>query len=513
MNSSNEGQDLPPRRSIGSDLLGEFPIRLPERTFVVTWLIGINCLVTLGLALAGVSLFDPSLKDVLSHGGNHGPYVSAGETWRLLSCAFVHVGILHLAFNMFALHSLRVVEGIYGSGAFLAIYLASALGASIISILWNPEVVSAGASGAVFGTAGALVAFFQAHRRKIPDTLFRPVMRNMLFLLALNVMFGSLVPGIDNAAHFGGLALGYLCARLVDREPEASPAFTLARARRLLPLIFILGPLAAAIPFRTEGAADIQQALAVDETRRLLLRSEWEASVESATRGIEADPANALLYAMRAEARLQQKASSAALADLDRALEIDPGLLDARATRMFLRWERRQNPAALEDAEVLVRRGDRRAEVLQIRAELLLSAGQWSGAQSAFDELSKGTGMERAQAELFLWITLGLQEQREVAMSRIRRYLQGSSSMHAPALEGLVAALYAGEAGEAELLEAFDRRSSSPETLTRLFYFLGAYHWVLGDRAVARQRFQAAVDRGTSDESTWLLARDALTAL
>jgi membrane associated rhomboid family serine protease/tetratricopeptide (TPR) repeat protein len=505
--------DLPPRRSIGSDLLGEFPIRLPERTFAVSWILGINLAVMAALALRGVSLLDPSLEDVLRNGGNHGPYVAQGEWWRLLTSAFVHVGLFHLAFNLFAMHSLRVVEGIYGSGAFLLIYFCSAIGASILSILWRPDAVSAGASGAVFGMAGALIAFFQAHKDTIPESLFRPVMRNMLFLLGLNVLFGLLVPGIDNAAHFGGLACGYVAARLCDRDPEDSPQLTPRRAQRILPLIGALFVAAALIPWRASGAEDIQHALAQDAALRALRRGQWDECIQSATQSLEKDGSNGLLFAIRAEAHLQKREFQAALADLDRALAIDSRLADARKARMFLRWRMNRTPEALADAQALVEQGDRDGSSRQVRGELLLALGEHAKAEEAFRELARGVQEERSQAELFLWIACGLQGRRAPATERIREWVQGPRSIQGSPLEGMLAALYAGEVPESELLDAFDRRDTERVELTRLFWFLGARRWVMGDREGARQYFARVIERGTSEESTYLLARDGLTKL
>ena len=505
--------ELPPRRSIGSELLGEFPIRLPERTFAVSWILGINLAVMAAMALRGVSLLDPSLEEVLGNGGNHGPFVAQGEWWRLITCAFVHVGILHLAFNLFAMHSLRVVEGIYGSGAFLLIYGCSAVGASVLSILWRPDAVSAGASGAVFGMAGALIAFFRAHKDTIPESLFRPVMRNMLFLLALNVLFGLLVPGIDNAAHFGGLACGYIGARLCDRDPEDSPKLTPRRAQRILPLIGALFVAGALIPWRASSAEDIQHALAQDAALRALRRGQWDECVESATESLRKDSSNAMLYAIRAEALLQKRDFKAALTDLDRGLELDSGLLEARRARMFLLWRMNRTPEALDDAQILMVQGDRESNTRQIHAELLLSTGRYEEAQRAFQELAKGVSDGRAEAELFLWIARGLQGEGKSATDQLRKWVDSPQSAQGSPLEGMMAALYAGVMPESELLDAFDRRSTERVELTRLYWFLGARRRVLGDREGARKFLARAIERGTGEESTYLLARDALTRL
>ena len=97
------------------------------------------------MTLAGADILELRLDELLRFEHNHSPYVAQGEWWRLLSCAFLHVGAVHLAFNMFALSSLRIVEGLFGAGRFLVIYFLSALAASIASALWNPDGISAGA--------------------------------------------------------------------------------------------------------------------------------------------------------------------------------------------------------------------------------------------------------------------------------------------------------------------------------------------------------------------------------
>src|SRR5262249_40779524 len=117
-------------------------------------LVGINAAVFLGMILAGMSLTDPSTQQLIRWGANWGPLTLGGQPWRLLTCIFLHAGILHIGFNMWCLWDLGALcESLYGPWTFGAVYFISGVGASITSVAWNPGGVSVGASGAIFGVA------------------------------------------------------------------------------------------------------------------------------------------------------------------------------------------------------------------------------------------------------------------------------------------------------------------------------------------------------------------------
>lgn len=128
-----------------------------------------------------------------------------GEWWRLLTAAFLHGSILHIAFNMYVLFALGpTLERVLGHGRYIVLYVVAALGGSVASYAFSdPRTVSVGASGAIFGLMGALVV---AGRRLSWD------IRQVLVLLAVNVVIGFLSPEIDWRAHFGGLVVGALVA-------------------------------------------------------------------------------------------------------------------------------------------------------------------------------------------------------------------------------------------------------------------------------------------------------------
>jgi membrane associated rhomboid family serine protease len=139
--------------------------------------------------------------------------VADGEYWRLLTAAFLHGSVIHLALNMYALYLFGPpLEAAFGRARFLALYVVAALGGSAASYaVASPGQPSLGASGAVFGLLGA---FFVVNRRLRRDS------SGLLVLLAINLAYGFIAPNIDWRAHLGGLVTGALCAVALAYAPE-----------------------------------------------------------------------------------------------------------------------------------------------------------------------------------------------------------------------------------------------------------------------------------------------------
>ncbi|MCH8184814.1 MAG: rhomboid family intramembrane serine protease [Chloroflexi bacterium] len=178
---------------------------------VVTYaLLAINLVVWLAMEFEGRSRGGSESPEVLlQFGAMFGPLIASGEYWRLFTAMFLHVGILHLAFNAFGLLIFgRLVEGIYGPVRFALIYLLAGLFGSVASYLLNSIAIGAGASGAIFGVLGALAAFFLA-RREMLGEMGRQNLTGLAVIAAFNLIFGFTQPGIDNWAHMGGLAGGF----------------------------------------------------------------------------------------------------------------------------------------------------------------------------------------------------------------------------------------------------------------------------------------------------------------
>ena len=178
---------------------------------------GINVAVFVAMTLAGVSMLDnPSGQDLVRWGANFGPLTVSGQWWRLLTCVFIHGGLLHIAFNMWCLWDLgRLAESVYGHWTFAAVYLISGLSASLASVVWNPVILSVGASGAIFGIAGALIASFYLGEFSLPRAAMTGMLRSVVLFVGYNLFFGAVIARTDNAAHIGGLVMGLLLGALI----------------------------------------------------------------------------------------------------------------------------------------------------------------------------------------------------------------------------------------------------------------------------------------------------------
>jgi rhomboid protease GluP len=194
-------------------------VETTPRVFITPAIIIINLIIFAAMLVSGVSPIDPNIEQLLKWGADYGPVTLSGQWWRLLSCAFVHIGTLHLALNMWCLWLTgRLAERMFGNWTFLALYLFSGLGGSIASVWWNPTIVSAGASGAVFGVAGGVVAFWQLGKSSIPRAVVKKNLTIVLAFTFYNLFFGFFKSGIDNAAHLGGLVTGLALGALLQRS-------------------------------------------------------------------------------------------------------------------------------------------------------------------------------------------------------------------------------------------------------------------------------------------------------
>ena len=193
-------------------------------------LAGANVLVFVAMAVAGAGVLHPEALVHIAWGSNFAPLTVDGEWWRLATSTFVHFGVLHLLFNMWVLWSTGgLVERLFGHARFAAIYAAAGVVGSLASVTWNPLVNSAGASGAIFGLIGAQLAFFLRGGHRIPAEVIRAQRASILGFIAYAVIFGLTVPGIDNAAHVGGLACGFCMGWLLARPLGAYSSVRVAR--------------------------------------------------------------------------------------------------------------------------------------------------------------------------------------------------------------------------------------------------------------------------------------------
>ncbi|MAF52720.1 MAG: hypothetical protein CL694_06875 [Chloroflexi bacterium] len=194
----------------------EFAVRIQmslpgaERKPYVTWsLLAINVFIWLLTQAVGAVDDANDSETLLRFGAMFGPNIVQGEYWRLFTAMFLHAGIMHLAFNSFGLLIFGMqVERFFGHARFTAVYVLAGLAGSAASFMFNSGGVAVGASGAIFGILGALVAFFVNHKDMLGE-MGRQSLTGLLVLAGINLVVGISTPGIDNFAHVGGFGAGF----------------------------------------------------------------------------------------------------------------------------------------------------------------------------------------------------------------------------------------------------------------------------------------------------------------
>jgi rhomboid protease GluP len=153
--------------------------------------------------------FDSEL--LVNWGANSGALTSGGQWWRLLTSTFEHGGLLHIALNMWCLYSLGwLAELLFGRSRFTLLYLLCGIGGSLGSICWRGNGLSVGASGAIFGIAGALIPAMMLHGNPQLRVALKSQLTSIALFVVYNLAFGAAIRGIDNAAHIGGLLTGLI---------------------------------------------------------------------------------------------------------------------------------------------------------------------------------------------------------------------------------------------------------------------------------------------------------------
>lgn len=198
---------------------------LGRRTPVTTLLLAAIVAVFVLQTLAGGST-DPEV--LVSLGANYPEGFARGEHWRLLASVFLHIGLVHLLLNGWALLQLGSVFELWlGSSRLLVVFLVTGVAGSLASALWT-RGLSAGASGAIFGLLGALITFLLRRRDRL-NPMARSLLGQLLLWAGINVFIGFTSRIVDNGAHLGGFAAGLLLGlvlreRRLLREPRPEPA-------------------------------------------------------------------------------------------------------------------------------------------------------------------------------------------------------------------------------------------------------------------------------------------------
>jgi rhomboid protease GluP len=274
--------------------------------------------------IAMVAASGPSLdftRQVMVHfGANYGPFTLSGEWWRLVTYMFLHGGIFHIAINMWCLWNLGTLsEALYGRWTYAAIYLITGVAGGLASAAWNPRVLSVGASGALFGLSGALIASFYLGEFSLSGISIRGTLTSLLFFTGFSLYFGFVDPMIDNFCHIGGLVSGLILGALIAR---LAPQGDAPLRRATIVGVVALAVLTAGFGVRQWRGGQMRLARAFQETK-----GDQVARLQAV---IKQQPNLVDAHFALAQAYLAREQFPEAEAEFKRVIQLQPGNLDAR---------------------------------------------------------------------------------------------------------------------------------------------------------------------------------------
>ena len=265
----------------------ELLARITPRAWVTPTL---AVLIVLGFAIEialGVPVMSPTGQQLLKAGGEFGPLFAEGEWWRALTSMFLHAGPLHLAFNLWAFWSVgHLTERVFGNKAFLTIYVFSGIGGSLASLAWSPLTVGVGASGAIFGVYGALLAFVVLHRGVLPPEYLAQHRNSIVGFIGYNVVFGLSQKNTDMAAHAGGLLTGALAGSVLGRDLLRPAEHALRRALTAVGFAVLLLLVAVFVRARLFDIPEIKADRAANDGLAHLQAKRYPQAIESYTQAL-----------------------------------------------------------------------------------------------------------------------------------------------------------------------------------------------------------------------------------
>src|SRR5579871_2780551 len=210
-----------------------------RRTPYTYFFFGFNIFIFILMAFAGGSTNEPTL---MAFGVKSNPEIALGQWWRFVTPIFLHIGLLHILFNSYALWIVGPqVEKLYGGARFVILYVLTGVAGVAGSYYYHPETQSAGASGAIFGLFGVLLVFGIRHRHDIPPFFKRAVGTGVLPVIVINLIIGFTIPAIDNSAHISGLLCGMALAAIVPFQGPRSSTSPFFIATQFVLLAIVAG--------------------------------------------------------------------------------------------------------------------------------------------------------------------------------------------------------------------------------------------------------------------------------
>ena len=223
-----------------------------ERTFkpkkiIFTYILIMACVLMFGICC----IFDgiDALRSITNYtalkmGANFAPLIRQGEVWRVITYMFLHASLLHLIVNMYSLYALGAsVENFLGRWKFIVVYFVSGICGGLLSAATGSNTISVGASGAIFGLAGALLYFGYHYRTYLGEA----IKKQIIPIILINLLIGYLIAGIDNFGHIGGLIGGILCTMALGIDGKSK---TFEKINGMICLLAFMGILIYVIMFK-----------------------------------------------------------------------------------------------------------------------------------------------------------------------------------------------------------------------------------------------------------------------
>ncbi len=352
---------------------------------VVTYVIlALNFLIFLLMTLAGGS---KNVDILLDFGAAYGPFLRHGEYWRLVMPMFLHIGWLHLLVNSYALYVLGpILERVYGAGRFALLYVLMGMGGALLSMTRSPSV-SAGASGAIMGIAGAMLVSGFVHREMYTPRWRRALWTVIVPFVVITLAMGYRIPNIDNWGHIGGLASGMILALLIPPPGrDAAAVFSGERpSQAIVAIPIIIVALAMAATADHYGGTRGMVRLLQDGLRAQAARQPEQALArfrEAARRAPQDDRPHALM----GQLFLQMKRPDDAVREFKETLRLNPGSQEAQLGLGFAYQMKGDLANARPLLEKALGKNSNSAESQEILADLYAAQKQYSEAVAHYEQ-------------------------------------------------------------------------------------------------------------------------------